>query len=156
MHLVRTWCAKQMTPYQHVDVLRNWTNLTWAWPHDGRNATLAGAGKPLAQQYRDAGLDMMTEPATHEEGGNSLEAGLQKMADMMRGGKWKVHRGNGNEQWLQEYRLYHRGEDGRVVAENDDCISASRYALMMRRYGRVGYSRGIFSQRWKAPEQRFV
>jgi hypothetical protein len=39
--------------------------------------------------------------------------------------------------WLEEYRLYHRDEDGRVVTENDDAISASRYGLMMRRHARV-------------------
>jgi hypothetical protein len=32
----------------------------------------------------------------------------------------------------EEYRLFHR-EDGSLVKENDDAISPSRYALMMRR-----------------------
>jgi hypothetical protein len=39
--------------------------------------------------------------------------------------------------WMEEYRLYHRDGDGRVVDENDDAISASRYGLMMRRFGRT-------------------
>jgi hypothetical protein len=30
--------------------------------------------------------------------------------------------------WLEEHRVYHRDANGRVVAENDDAISASRYA----------------------------
>lgn len=38
--------------------VRHW-RLRWAWPHDGRNQTLAGAGIALAKQYQDAGLDMM-------------------------------------------------------------------------------------------------
>jgi hypothetical protein len=55
--------------------------------------------------------------------------------------------------WLEEYRLYHRDADGRVVAENDDAISASRYGLMMRRHARVaGWSergRGLGNPRWR-------
>jgi hypothetical protein len=41
--------------------------------------------------------------------------------------------------------LYHRKE-GRVVKLADDLLSASRYAMMMRRFGRVeggGWSRKI-------------
>src|SRR5262249_49395064 len=49
---------------------------------------------------------------------------------------WKVFKGQ-NDAWLEEYRLYHRDENGRVVAENDDAISASRYGLMMSRHARV-------------------
>jgi hypothetical protein len=37
---------------------------------------------------------------------------------------------------LGELRLYHR-EDGRIVKVNDDLISASRYAHMMRRFASV-------------------
>jgi hypothetical protein len=34
--------------------------------------------------------------------------------------------------WLEEFRLYHR-KDGLIVKERDDVLSASRYALMMKR-----------------------
>jgi len=114
------------------EAVRHW-RLRWAWPHDGRNATLAGAGVPLMKQYADAGLDMMLEKATFEDGGMSVEAGVQMMHDRMRGGRWKVFRGQ-NDGWLEEYGLYYR-KDGLLVKENDDALSASRYALMMRRHG---------------------
>ena len=55
----------------------------------------------------------------------------------MRGDRWKVFKGQ-NDSWLEEYRLYHHDVDGRVVKENDDAISASRYGMMMRRFGRAG------------------
>ena len=84
-------------------------------------------------QYRDAGLDMMHEAACFEDGGNSVEAGVQEMHDRMRGGRWKVFRGR-NDEWLEEYSMYHR-KDGLLVKEGDDAISASRYALMHRRFG---------------------
>jgi hypothetical protein len=39
--------------------------------------TLAGAGVPLMRQYADAGLEMLHDPATLEDGDNSVEAGIQ-------------------------------------------------------------------------------
>jgi phage terminase large subunit-like protein len=135
IYLVRTLRLREQTPIEHAQAIRNW-RLTWAWPRDGKRATLEGAGIPLMRQYADAGLDMMHEHAQFEDGGVSVEAGLMEMADRMRGGRWKVFKGQ-NDAWLEEYRLYHRDADGRVVAENDDAISASRYGLMMRRHARV-------------------
>jgi hypothetical protein len=126
---------REQTPIEHAQAIRPW-RLLWAWLRDGKRATLEGAGVPLMRQYADAGLDMMHEHAQFEDGGVSVEAGLMEMADRKRGGRWKVFKGQ-NDAWLEEYRLYHRDTDGRVVAENDDAISASRYGLMMRRHARV-------------------
>jgi hypothetical protein len=130
IYLARTLRLREQTVLQHVNAVRSW-RLRWAWPHDGRQQTLAGAGVPLMKQYRDAGLDMMNERATFEDGGMSVEAGIAEMHDRMRGGRWKVFRGQ-NDGWLEEYRLYFR-KDGLLIKENDDAISASRYALMMKR-----------------------
>jgi terminase large subunit-like protein len=35
-------------------------------------------------------------------------------------------------EWFEEFNLYHR-KDGLIVKENDDLISATRYAMMMKR-----------------------
>jgi phage terminase large subunit-like protein len=142
-YLMRTLRLREQTPLQHAEAVRHW-RLRWAWPHDGGNATLAGAGVPLMRQYADAGLDMMFEKATFEDGGMSVEAGVQEMHDRMRGGRWKVFRGQ-NDGWLEEYRLYHR-QDGLLVKENDDALSASRYALMMRRHGQTDRGRASFNR----------
>ena len=136
LYLIGTLRLREQTPTQHSQAVRHW-NLTWAWPHDGNRQELAGAGVPLAEQYKSAGLDMMFQHAQFEDGTLSVEAGLMEMADRMRGDRWKVFKGQ-NDSWLEEYRLYHRDVDGRVVKENDDAISASRYAMMMRRHGRAG------------------
>jgi hypothetical protein len=50
------------------------------------------------------------------------------MLDRMRGGSRK-------------FRLYHRDANGMLVKEGDDPISASRYAMMMMRYGRTDAER---------------
>jgi hypothetical protein len=141
--LVRTLRLREKTPLQHVEAVRHW-RLRWAWPHDGRNQTLAGAGVPLMRQYQDAGLDMMGEKATFEDGGMSVEAGVQEMHDRMRGGRWKVFKRQ-NEGWLEEYGMFHR-VDGLLVKENDDALAASRYALMMRRHGQTDRGRTSFNR----------
>jgi phage terminase large subunit-like protein len=150
LYLVRTLRLRHKTPLQHVDAVRHW-RLRWAWPHDGRNQTLAGAGVALARQYQDAGLDMMHEHATFEDGGMSVEAGVQEMHDRMRGGRWKVFRGQ-NDEWLEEYAMYHR-KDGLLVKEGDDAISASRYALMMLRHGQSAAGSASFNREIKYPKQ---
>jgi hypothetical protein len=151
--LVRTLRLRHKTPLQHVDAVRSW-RLRWAWPADGRNQTLAGAGVPLMQQYADAGLDMMYEHAQFEDGGVSVEAGVQEMHDRMRGGRWKVFRGQ-NDDWLEEYSMYHR-KDGLLVKEGDDAISASRYALMMKRHGQSDAGRASFNREIVYPKMGFV
>ena len=117
IYLVRSTRLRHQTPLQHVEVVRHW-RLRWAFPADGKSQTLAGAGISLARQYADAGLDMMHEHATHEDGGMSVEAGVAEIHDRMRGGRWKVFRGE-NEELLEEYSMYHR-KDGLLVKEGDD------------------------------------
>jgi phage terminase large subunit-like protein len=147
-YLARTVRLREQTVLQHVNAVRSW-RLRWAWPHDGRQQTLAGAGIPLMRQYRDAGLDMMSDKATFEDGGMSVEAGVAEMHDRMRGGRWKVFRGQ-NDGWLEEYRLYFR-KDGLLIKENDDAISASRYALMMKRHGVTDRTRASFHREIQYP-----
>ena len=67
------------------------------------------------RQYADAGLDMVHQRAEFESGGMSVEAGVAEMHDRMRGGRWKVFKGQ-NDDWLEEYRLYFR-KDGLLIKE---------------------------------------
>ena len=149
LYLVRTLRLREKTPLQHVEAVRHW-NLRWAWPHDGRSATLAGAGVPLMQQYADGRLKMMHEHACFEDGSNSVEAGIQMMIDRMRGGRWKVFRGD-NDGWLEEFRMFHRDGNGMLVKEGDDAISASRYGMMMLRHGRTVDGERSFSRKINYP-----
>jgi hypothetical protein len=100
-----------------------------AWPHDGLQHD-KGSGEQLAKQYKSAGLAMLRDRATFEDGTNGVEAGLMDMLERMETGRFKVF--STVTEWFEEFRLYHR-KDGHVVKEFDDLISASRYALMMKR-----------------------
>ena len=118
----------------HAAVLRTWGDgLYWAWPADGLQHD-RGSGVRLAELYRMQGLLMLSEHATFEDGSMSVEAGIFEMLERMQTGRWKVFRHLAD--WFSEFRIYHR-KDGRVVKLGDDLISASRYAMMMRRFAEV-------------------
>jgi hypothetical protein len=89
------------------------------------------SGEQLAEQYRRQSLYLLHEHATFEDGTTGVEAGLMEMLERMQTGRWKVFRHLA--EWFQEFRLYHR-KNGRVVKLADDLLSASRYAMMMRRF----------------------
>jgi hypothetical protein len=107
------------------------------------------------KQYENCGLDMLFEHATWDDGtSTSVEAGVAQMLDRMKGGRWKVFRGQ-NAAWLEEARLYHR-KDGLLVKEGDDAISASRYALMMLRHARASTWRSDFHGEIRYPKRGIV
>jgi len=142
VHLYDAYRRKEATPIVHAAALRargQWIPV--AWPHDGLN-TEKGSGIILAQQYRDQGANMLKVKATHPpakmqkegDGGNGVEAGLQRILDRMLVGKFKVARHLND--WLEEFRMYHR-ENGLVVKEMDDLMDATRYAEMMLRFAKT-------------------
>lgn len=104
--------------------------LPWAWPADGLQHD-KGSGLQLAKQYREQGLLLLPVHAQWEDGGVSVEAGVMEMTDRMQTGRWKVF--STCSEWREEFRNYHRDE-GVIVKEMDDAISASRYGLMMLRF----------------------
>ncbi len=140
VYLIRTYRQKETTPIIHSSVLRRWgKSLRWAWPHDGRNATLAGGGVPLKEQYEREGLNMIWDHAQFEDKSTSVEAGLMELLDRMKTGRFRVF--HDLTEWFEEFHLYHR-RDGKVYKEHDDLLDATRYALMMLRYAQTksGYS----------------
>ena len=41
--------------------------------------------------------------------------------------------------FFDEFRMYHRDENGKISKTNDDVLDAVRYAYMMRRFARQKY-----------------
>lgn len=131
--------AREQTPLLFTPAIKAWGDwLPWAWPHDGLQHD-KGSGLQLKEQYKTQGLNMLEDKATHPPadgedegtGGNGVEAGIMDMLDRMQTGRWKVF-ANLND-WFEEFRLYHR-KDGKIVKLDDDLMSASRYANMMKRF----------------------
>jgi phage terminase large subunit-like protein len=131
IYVTKEYREREATPIIHAAALRPWGDwLPWAWPHDGLQHD-KGSGDQLRAQYAAQKLKMLPERATFDDGTNGVEAGLMDMLDRMQTGRWKVFRTC--PLWFEEFRLYHR-EDGKVVKERDDLLSASRYGLMMKRF----------------------
>ena len=130
---------REQTPLMFASTVKPWGDwLPWAWPHDGLQHD-KGSGDQLAEQYKKQGLAMLDNRATHapkdgeEEGsgGNGVEAGLMEMLDRMQSGRFKVFKHLAD--WFEEFRMYHR-KDGKIVKMDDDLLSATRYAVMMKRH----------------------
>lgn len=135
VHLVRGKKARKTIPIEMAVIVKKWgIDVPTAWPHDGYQHD-KGSGKALADQYKDAGIAMLQDHATHEAGGNGVEAAIMDMLERMRTGRFKVDRTI--LEFFEEFRLYHR-KAGKIVKLHDDLISACRYALMMLRYAKSG------------------
>lgn len=126
--------AREQTPAMFVPSVKPWGAwLKWAWPHDGLQHD-KGSGERLAQQYKDQGLKMLPDRATFDDGSNGVEAGVMEMLDRMETGRFKVFEHLAD--WFEEFRLYHR-KGGLIVKSSDDLLSATRYAMMMKRAASV-------------------
>jgi phage terminase large subunit-like protein len=131
IYVTKEYREREATPIIHAAAIRPWGKwLPWAWPHDGLQHD-KGSGEQLKAQYEAQELNMHHERATFDDGTNGVEAGVSDMLQRMQTGRWKVFKTC--RTWLEEFRLYHR-EDGKIVKERDDVLSASRYALMMKRF----------------------
>src|SRR6516225_3580482 len=142
VYVSRTHRLREASPIIHAATLRAWgKELRWAWPRDGNRETLEGVGVALAPQYRDQGLNLLSEFSHYVEGTGqksvSVEAGLIDILNRMQSGRFKIFKHLTD--WWEEFRLYHR-KDGKVVKEGDDLMCATRYALMMLRHASTAKS----------------
>ena len=133
IYLTHCYRQKQATPLIHCEAIRKWgwPGLPWAWPHDG-NQHGKSDGRPLAQLYRDHGLNLLSDFARFADGSYGLEAGIMGMMEYMQAGRFKAFRHL--SEFFEEFRMYHR-KNGVIVKEREDLISAARYAFMCRRFG---------------------
>ena len=133
-YVARAHRMREATPVIHAAAVKAWGPwVPTAWPHDGLQHD-KGSGDQLAKQYAATGLLMLKERATFDDGTNGVEAGLMDMLERMQTGRFKVF--SNMDDWFQEFRTYHR-KDGKVVKKVDDLMSATRYALMMKRKAKV-------------------
>ena len=78
-------------------------------------------GTQLLHVYGDLGLHLT--PAN-----NAVEAGLYRVWQRLSGGRLKVFSSLTN--WLAEFRIYRRDENGKVVKTNDHLMDDTRYLIM--------------------------
>jgi phage terminase large subunit-like protein len=113
--------AGKMEPVLHAAAI----NAAGAWIPGAIDPASRGRsqidGRNLIQIYRSLGLMLC-------EADNAVEAGLFKVLNLLTTGKLKVFRNLPN--WLSEFRLYQRDEDGKVKKIHDHLMDATRYAVM--------------------------
>lgn len=138
-YVYKTYRKSGAVPPVHAAAIGNeerWIPI--AWPHDGLIRDKQ-SGKPLADVYRELGLNMLRDPFSNPpppgqpegKGGQGVEVGLVEMLTWMETGHFKVF--DTCLDWFEEKRMYHR-ENGEVVKLYDDLMSATRYAFQMRRF----------------------
>ena len=108
-------------------------NTICAWPADG--GTRESDGVPLIQKYKECGLRVCPSHATHSDGSVSTEAGILEMQVRMATERFKVF--STEKLWFEEFMSYHR-KDALIVKKDDDIMSATRIAVMMRRVAQPG------------------
>jgi phage terminase large subunit-like protein len=143
IYIYDTYRVSNETPVEIVPrITQRGPWIPVSWPADGLQRS-KGDGIQLAEQYRNNGANMLHEfaqlPETGDEEGKkmsrtSVEAGVMAMFEDMKKGKFKVF-SNLND-WFSEFRIYHR-KDGQIVKLQDDILSATRYAYVMRRYAQI-------------------
>jgi len=127
--------VRQGTVSTHASAIRaRGLEIPVAWPHDGLQHD-KGSGDQIAALYRKEGVAMLPERATFGDGTNGVEAGVMDILGRMETGRFKVFRHLND--WWEEFRLYHRDE-GKIVKEGDDLMSATRYGVMMLRHAKSG------------------
>lgn len=126
----------------HVSKIKsNGEYIPVIWPHDGLNREKS-SGIPLAELYRKEGANMFHEPFSNPpapgveegKGGNSVEYGIEELLFRMQTNRFKVKKSL--KDWWEECRMYHR-QDGKIVALNDDVMSATRYAALSIRHAQT-------------------
>lgn len=78
-------------------------------------------GKQLIQIYRQLGLTLTAAD-------NDVEAGIYTVWQRLITGRLKVFKSCGT--WFDEFRLYRRNKDGKIVKEDDHLMDCTRYLMM--------------------------
>lgn len=134
IYLAHAWKKSKVTPSTVWGTVKSWAaNVPSAWPSDGLQSEKS-SGEQQKKAYVDAGWNMLSTHATWADGGVGVEIGLVELYERMTTGRFKVF--SHLTDFFDEKMSYHRDEAGKIVKLNDDILSATRYAYMMRRFAR--------------------
>jgi hypothetical protein len=112
-------------------------NVQVAWPHDGMKQE-PGSGTTIADMYRQQGVPLLPEKFTNppamgnKEGDIRIEPGIHAILQAMEEGRFKVF--DDLHDWWEEFGMYYRGDNGKIVDRQDDLMSATRYAFQSLRF----------------------
>lgn len=132
VYLYREHYMGQAAPAVHASAI----NATEPWLMGAIDPASVGSsqidGRSLRQEYMKLGLQLV-------DADNTVEAGIHAVYQRLVSGRLKVFRTLRN--WLAEFRIYRRDENGKVIKENDHLMDTTRYLVMTGlRYARVAPS----------------
>lgn len=134
IHVHHTVRVADQGPLQHAAAMKPvGAQVPVAWPQDGHQRD-KGSLEPVSKQYRAHGLRMLPDHAKFPDGSNSTEAGIMEMQERMATGRLKV--ASHLSDWFEEFMTYHR-KDGQIVKVKDDLMSATRIAVMAKRFAQT-------------------
>ena len=137
LYVTRCIRMKDALPREHADAMKPFgADVPVAWPQDGTQRKDFGDKlTQTAKIYKAHGLKMQEKHAQFPDGSNETHAGLLEMEERMKSDRFKVFASCQN--WFEEYRTYHRDEEGHLVKVRDDLMSATRVAVMAKRGARI-------------------
>ena len=130
-------------PLQHASAMKAIGEMVKvAYPKDGSDREKS-TGQALSDSYKQHGLYMLDEYAKWPDGSISTEQGITEMHERMLTNRFKVSKTLLQGDWGDEFRNYHRNDEGLIVKVGDDLMSATRICMMAKRFGTkaiLGYS----------------
>lgn len=121
VYIYSEYYAGQQPPAVHASAIA----VRGQWMVGAVDPSSAGAnqkdGTTLANEYRALGLSLVMAD-------NTVEGGIFACHQRMSRGGLKVFSTLRN--WLAEFRIYRRDENGKIVKENDHLMDAMRYLVM--------------------------
>jgi phage terminase large subunit-like protein len=117
-YLYSCYSQGQNQPVVHVAGIKSRGSWIPGCSDPGARAGSQRDGEKLLDEYRDLGLNLVIAD-------NSVEAGIFDVWILLSTGKLKIFKSLAP--WLEEFRIYHRDELGRVVKVNDHLMDATRY-----------------------------
>lgn len=137
VHVVDSFSMIKSSAMYHVQRIHAMTQglrVKIAYPHDG-SVHDKGSGLPLAAQYKAYGANMMDKWAlNHGTTNYNVEPALEEIRTFMHEGRLTI--APHNHELIEEARNYHYDDSFRIVKVRDDLVSAFRYAVMSRRFGK--------------------
>lgn len=111
----------QAAPAVHADAIQQ--RGPWIWGAIDPASAGSGQmdGRKLREEYQRLGLNLM-------DADNTVEAGIHTVYQRLVAGRLKVFSNCRN--WLSEFRIYRRDENGKIVKEIDHLMDATRYLIM--------------------------
>ncbi len=124
-YIYNEFVSRNTLPPVHAAAINGFgEKIPIVYPHDGNTAE-KGSGKTLATIYRENNANM-TVMFTNDDGTIYLSPGLVAMNNELNTGRMKVM--ENCVETRKEMLSYHRDDKGKVVAINDDVVSAMRYS----------------------------